>query len=214
MYESVLAHMKDTAFQKLLLQFDEDLAREARAQGCSDCDGKLHSAVFRRKPRGTLQPLEPEFCVRFSFCCDSDGCRHRTTPPSLRFLHRRIYLGAIVVLVSALRCGAAPFRMKALRELVGVSRQTVLRWQRWWQGVFPQTAFWRAGQGALRAPVEIGELPLSLLEQFTGTTKSAVRAAEPADQQEHDLCDLLERVLDLLRFMKPLTGGDRRGKTM
>jgi hypothetical protein len=194
MYESVLAHMKDRAFQKLLLEFDEDLAEEARAQGCPDCNGKLHSAVFRRKPRGTLQSFEPEFCMRLSFCCATDGCRHRTTPPSLRFLSRRIYLGAVVVLVSALRSGATPCRMKALQELVGVSRQTVLRWQHWWQEVFPHTAFWRGARGALRAPVEIGTLPLSLLEQFTGAAS--------------------ERLLDLLRFLKPLTGGRRSEKVM
>lgn len=194
MYESVLADLKDPAFQKLLLQFDEDLAKQARAQGCCDCDGKLHSAVFRRKPRGTFQALEPEFCVRFSFCCATDGCRHRSTPPSLRFLNRRTYLGAIVVLVSALRSGATAFRMKALKEQVGVSRQTVLRWQCWWQEVFPRTAFWRGAQGALRAPVDIGALPLSLLEQFVGTAR--------------------DRLLDLLHFLKPLTGGRRGAEAM
>jgi hypothetical protein len=194
MYQSVLAQMKDPAFQKLLLEFDEDLAKEARLQGCPDCNGKLHSAVFQRKPRGTLQPLDPEYCVRFSFCCSRDGCRHRTTPPSLRFLHRRVYLGAVVVLVSALRCGATPLRMEALKERVGVSRQTVLRWQLWWREVFPHTVFWRVAQGALRAPVQIGALPLSLLEQFAGTAR--------------------EQLLDLLRFLKPLTGGRRSAKTM
>lgn len=194
MYQSVLAQLKEPAFQKLLLQFDEDLAKEVRAQGCPDCNGQLHSAVYRRKPRGTLQVLEPELCVRFSFCCDRDGCRHRTTPASLRFLNRRVYLGAVVVLVSALRSGATPCRMKALKELVGVSRQTVLRWQHWWQEVFPYTAFWRGARGALRTPVESGMLPLSLLEQFTGTAR--------------------ERVLDLLRFLKPLTGGRRSAKAM
>lgn len=194
MYESMFAHLKDPTFQLLLLQFDEDLAREARAQGCPDCDGKLHSAVFRRKPKGTLQRLEPEFCVRFSFCCAKDGCRHRTTPPSLRFLARRIYLGAVIVLVSALRCGATPFRMKELKRLVGVSRQTVARWQSWWQEVFPKSAFWRVAQGALRAPVERGALPLSLLEQFCGTAR--------------------ERLVDLLRFLQPLTGGARSAKAM
>ena len=194
MYDSLLAQMKDPAFHRLLLQFDEDLAKQARAQGCPDCNGKLHSAVFQRKPRGTLQPLEPEYCVRFSFCCSRDGCRHRTTPPSLRFVHRRIYLGAVVVLVSALRCGATPFRMEALKELVGVSRQTVLRWQGWWQEVFPHTVFWRAVQGALRAPVEIGALPLSLLERFAGTAR--------------------QQLLDLMRFLKPLTGGRRRAEAM
>lgn len=194
MYQSVLAQLKEPAFQKLLLQFDEDLAKEARAQGCPDCNGKLHSAVFRRKPRGTLQGLEPELCVRFSFCCDRDGCRHRTTPPSLRFLNRRVYLGAVVVLVSALRSGATPSRMTALKELVGVSRQTVLRWEHWWQEVFPVTAFWRGARGALHEPVEAATLPLSLLEQFTGAAR--------------------ERLLDLLRFLKPLTGGRRSARAM
>jgi hypothetical protein len=194
MYDSLLAHLKDPPFQKLLLRFDEDLAKETRAQGCPDCDGKLHSAVYRRKPRGTLQPLEPEYCVRFSFCCSIDGCRHRTTAPSLRFLHRRIYLGAVVVLVSALCCGVTPFRMEALKERVGVSRQTVLRWQRWWQEVFPHTVFWRVAQGALLAPVEIGALPLCMLERFAGTAR--------------------EQLLDLLRFLKPLTGGRRSAKAM
>jgi hypothetical protein len=194
MYESVLAHLGDPDLQQFLQHCDEDLAREAREQGCPDCHGKLHSAVYRRKPRGTVRPLEPKYRVRFSFCCARDGCRHRTTPPSLRFLNRRIYLGAVVVLVSALRCGATPLRMKALKERVGVSRQTVLRWQHWWQEVFAQSAFWRAAQGALRAPVEIGALPLSLLEQFLGTPR--------------------ERLLDLLRFLKPLTGGSRRAHAM
>ncbi len=194
MYESVLAHLKDPTFQRLLFKFDEDLAREAREQGCPDCEGKLHSAVYRRKPRGTLEPLTPEYCVRFSFCCAKDGCRDRMTPPSLRFLNRRIYLGAVVALVSALRCGAAPFRTKRLKDLVGVSRQTVSRWQSWWQESFPKSDFWRAAQGALRAPVEIGALPLSLLDQFTGSAR--------------------ERLLDLLRFLKPLTGGQRSAKVM
>jgi hypothetical protein len=194
MYASALAHVKEPAFQMLLLRFDEDLAREVRGQGCPDCDGKLHSAVFRRKPRGTLQPLEPELCVRFSFCCNADGCRHRATPPSLRFLGRRIYLGAVVVLVSALRSGAAPFRMESLKERVGVSRQTVLRWQRWWQEVFPQTAFWRAARGGLRAPVEIATLPGSLLDQFSGEAR--------------------DRLLDMLRLLKPLTGGRRSANPM
>ncbi|HZA02865.1 MAG TPA: hypothetical protein VE665_11360 [Hyphomicrobiaceae bacterium] len=194
MYESVLAHLNDPAFQQLLLQFDEDLATEARRLGCPDCDGKLHSAVYRRKPRGTVRPLEPQFRVRFSFCCAKDGCRRRSTPASLRFLNRRIYLGAVVVLVSALRCGATPFRMKSLKALVGVSRQTVLRWQRWWREVFPHTDFWRAAQGALRAPVEIGALPLSLLDEFLGGAQ--------------------ERLLDLLRFLQPLSGGRRSAKAM
>jgi hypothetical protein len=86
MYRSGLIRLNDPEFRRLLLKFDEDLAREARAQGCADCRGKLHAAPYLRKPRGTVVPLDPEYCVRFSFCCAVDGCRHRATPPSLRFL--------------------------------------------------------------------------------------------------------------------------------
>jgi len=41
-----------------------------------------------------------------SFCCALDGCRSRATPPSLRFLGRKVYLAAIVVLIAILRHGA------------------------------------------------------------------------------------------------------------
>jgi hypothetical protein len=34
-----------------------------------------------------------------------DGCRSRTTPPSLRFLGRKVYLATIVVLVSMMQYG-------------------------------------------------------------------------------------------------------------
>ncbi|NLS97786.1 MAG: hypothetical protein GXX96_37065 [Planctomycetaceae bacterium] len=39
---------------------------------------------------------------------DRDGCRKRTTPLSVRFLGRKVYLGAVVVLVAAMRQGPSP----------------------------------------------------------------------------------------------------------
>ena len=194
MYGAVLARLSDADFHRLLLKCDEDLAREVRAQGCLDCRGVLHAAPYPRKPRGISIRLEPEHRQRFSFCCARDGCRHRATPPSLRFLGRRVYLAAVVVLITAMRCGATPARMEKLQKLVGVSRQTVVRWERWWREVLPASPFWRAVCGAFGSPVERSELPASLLQQFAGT--------------------LEEQLLALLRFIAPLSGGMRSAKTL
>ena len=99
MYQALLA---DVRFHQLLLNFDHDMADTARGQGCS-CGGVLHSARYRRKPRGLPTGLDKNaYCWRFSFCCAVDGCRHRATPPSLRFLGGRVYLATTVVMLSAM----------------------------------------------------------------------------------------------------------------
>ena len=97
LYATLLA---DARFHELLLAFDADLADAARAGRCRHCDGALHSAKFKRKPRGRGCKLGPEHDQRFSFCCAVDGCRGRETPASLRFLGRRVYVAAIVVLIA------------------------------------------------------------------------------------------------------------------
>jgi hypothetical protein len=74
-----------------------------RRAGCALCCGVLHSARYWRKPRGRACDVGPEHDRRFSFCCAVDGCRSRATPPSLRFLGRKVYLATIVVLVSMMQ---------------------------------------------------------------------------------------------------------------
>ncbi|MGH8322198.1 MAG: hypothetical protein ACRETD_00130 [Steroidobacteraceae bacterium] len=115
-------------------------------------------------------------------------------PPSMRFLGRKVYWGAVVVLVSALRSGATPVRMARMTELLGVSRRTVDRWRRWWTEVFPHTRCWAAGSGLFAIPVPPGRLPLSLLERFAGPIETALQA--------------------LLRFVLPVTGGDTAVRAM
>src|SRR5271157_4368665 len=66
-------------------------------------DGPLHRSDYDRKPRGALiAPAGEAFVRRFSLCCGREGCRKRATPPSLRFLGRRVYLGAVVLVASML----------------------------------------------------------------------------------------------------------------
>jgi hypothetical protein len=99
LYQAVLA---DAKFHEQLLVFDRDLSVTARAAGCHLCGGALHSAQFARKPRGCPAGLSQAYGPRFSFCCAADGCRKRMTPPSLRFLGRKVYLATVVTLISAL----------------------------------------------------------------------------------------------------------------
>src|SRR5207253_2677415 len=138
LYRALLA---DARFHELLLAFDRDLAAAARAAGCVRCGGVLHSARFWRQPRGGPAGLGEAYNQRLSFCCAEDLCRKRATPPSFRFLGRKAYLGAVVVLVSAMRQGTAAARQ--LRELVGVSRRTIGRWRVWWRSVFVASPFWK-----------------------------------------------------------------------
>lgn len=166
MYQQLLG---DAAFYRLLLRFDEELAAAERPKGCRVCGKRLEASDFPRKPRGMAGDLGGRFAERLSFCCADRTCRKRRTPPSLRFLGRKVYLGAVVVLIAAMRCGASPARMRRLHELVGVSRHTVLRWRKWWREQLPATPFWRALTGALMPPISIADLPASLLEGFAGT---------------------------------------------
>lgn len=148
-----------------LLQFDRDLRDEMQAAGCS-CGGCLHVADYARKPRGGPAKLPAGYDRRLSLCCAREGCRKRATPPSVRFLGRRVYLGAVVVLASAMRQGLSARRVAELRALVGVSRRTLERWRRWWLELFAATPLWKELRGRLVAAVDFGRLPASLLERF------------------------------------------------
>lgn len=156
---------RDASFWLFLFSIDQDLAESSRKQACP-CGGRLHRANYLRKPRGGPDDLPEQYRQRLSFCCDRDGCRRRVTPPSVRFLGRKVYLGAVVVLVAAMRQGPTPRRVRELSELFGADRRTIARWQVFWQEHFPQTPFWKVARGRLVPTVEIATLPRSLLEAF------------------------------------------------
>ena len=70
-----------------------------------------------------------------------------------------------------------------------MSRRTVERWCRWWRAEFVETPFWRLAGARFAVPVAPAVLPSSLLERFG------------------DECQ--EKLVALLRFLGPLTGGVR-----
>jgi hypothetical protein len=178
--------LSDKRFYELLLGFDRQIADAAHEGRCQRCGAKLHCGSFARKPRGVPAGLGPEYCERFSFCCAARECRKRDTPGSLRFLGRKVFLGAMVVLITAMQSGLTPARARQLEALVGVSRRTVARWRDWWCSVFTMSPFWRA-QGAFVPPVTTADLPVSLLERFAG--------------------DIEQQLISLLRFLAPITTG-------
>ncbi len=176
----------DVRLYEVLGEIDGDLAQRAREQGCR-CGGRLHCARYPRKPRGGPVGLGAGYELRESDCCAQDGCRRRTTPPSVRFLGRKVYLGAVVVLVSALRQGPNPTRVRVLHDLFGVGERTLRRWRQWWQKIFAAGSFWRAARGRFMPSVGAGELPRAVVERFGAQTTDG-------------LCRLL-------RFLSPITTG-------
>ena len=181
----------DARLYAFLWECDRDLAAEARAGGCVVCGGRVDSARYPRKPRGGPTDLGPACETRESFCCAKDGCRKRLTPPSLRFLGRKVYLGAVVVLVAAMRHGATPTRVARLQGLVGASPRTLARWRRWWREAFASSRFWRAAAGRFGTPIARERLQWSLLERFAGEAR--------------------DRLVATLRFLGPITTASARG---
>ncbi|MGH7633501.1 MAG: hypothetical protein ACRENC_07205 [Gemmatimonadaceae bacterium] len=182
MYQSVLT---DVRLFELLWRIDQDLARVVQAKGCGRCGGRLDRADYARKPRGVPPNLSTEHAVRLSLCCAAEGCRRRSTPPSARFLGRRVYVGAAIMGITALQPGARCRDARALREWLGVSARTLARWRRWWRDVFATSAFWCNARGQLRTPIPARALPGALLRRFAG--------------------DLQTQLIAGLRFLAPIT---------
>jgi hypothetical protein len=181
--------LQDAKLYLLLLRFDEDLARETQRRRCQRCGGRLDQDHFPRKPRVPSGVALPDgYDERFSYSCAVDGCRKRHTPPSTRFLGRRVYLGAVVVLATAMQQGPARWRASRLRELFGVSLQTLARWRAWWTEAFAESAFWKAARAAFSPPVAATAAPSALVERFAGAAH--------------------EQLAALLRFLAPLSTPD------
>lgn len=185
MYQKVL---QDASFFELLSRFDEDLAADVREAGCG-CGGVLHSARYPRKPRGGPEALGQERVMRASFCCAEEGCRRRVTPPSLRFLGRKVFFGVVVLLLPILREGPTPGRVRRLEARFGVSRRTLYRWRRWWLETVSRSRWWQQQRGCFPGRVDGKALPGGLLAPFG------------------DIDPVVDRVVAALRLLTSLPAG-------
>lgn len=187
-YHSVV---RDVTFLRALLDLDYQIACSVQGRRCAHCDGPLHWAPYPRVPRGVLPAaLIESFSKRWSLCCGAEDCRRRTTPPSVCFLGRRQYIGAMFLILSMLRHGVAEGRAgeEAVCEfhaLVPVDARTLTRWRRWWHRQLPATTFWRAATGRFVPAIGTESLPVSLVTRFLG--------------------DVAACVTSCLRFLSPLT---------
>jgi hypothetical protein len=161
----------NASFPDALLALDRELARETKQRGCPRCAGVLDVANYPRKPRGGPFELDGEHGRRLSLCCRREGCRLRVTPPSVRFLGRRVYLSVAVLLCGVLRQGPTPWRVDALRRVVGADRRTLERWRRWWIERVGGSRVFEIGRADFMPPPEGSGLPQSLLDSFIGTAR-------------------------------------------
>ena len=152
-------------FFHFLTEIDKDLAEIARACGCSRCGGKLDTSDFRRGGFGLPAEAGEGTLLRFSFCCREDGCRKRMTPDSLRFLYRKAYAAAVVVLLAVITNGDDAKRATALARAVRVDRSTLRRWRKWWREDVAASAYWLSRRGDL-PPELTSPLPQRLVEAF------------------------------------------------
>lgn len=150
----------------LLPRFDDDLAARVREGGCPRCGGRLDVADYPRKPRGGSIELGDDYGMRRSFCCAVEGCRRRRTPPSVRFLSRTVYIGAVAVLAAAMQHGPTKQRVARLAALLGINRRTLVRWRRWWSSTFRVSRFWDSLRGRFMPAVDEATMPASLLSRM------------------------------------------------
>ena len=161
-------------FFEELTRLDEKIAQAVAANDCPACGGRLHRGNYERKPRGALIAPEGETSVtRFSLCCGREGCRKRALPPSVRFLGRRVYLGAVVIVASIVAQALATLR--EIRSKTGVPARTVRRWLGWWSGPFITTEVFVTVSARL-VGVAVAQLPSSIVDRFEGSPATRVRA--------------------------------------
>lgn len=163
-----------------LTDLDARIAQQVAAGGCRWCGGPLHQANYERKPRGGGLAVAGEaFTLRHSLCCGREGCRKRALPPSLRFLGRRVYLEAVVLLASVAAQLVSAHR--DARAITGVPGRTLRRWGSWWRSTFPQGPVWTELRARfMPPPPDDTDLPRSLMARLHDELEQEMAAVPPA----------------------------------
>lgn len=181
----------DVTFWSSLFSQDQQVADQTQAAGCPYCGGALHVANYPRKPRGEQRRILGEaYTRRLSFSCAREGCRRRTTPHSVRFLGRKVYLGAVISVLSAGAKALNGTQYSKLIEQLNLPAQTLNRWRHWWNEQVPASACWQSLSGWFSPPIPPQGLPGELLVRVQGS----------------DLCDRLRVLLQLLSPLSCVSG--------
>jgi len=172
-YHTLVRH---PSFPSYLGKIDADIAQFYDEQGCGKCHGPLdRSDYFRSTGFGITEASDKEARRRHSLCCRVDGCRSRVTPPSLRFAKGKWFLSVVIVLMTAMQHGITAERRTELQKQLGISRQTIDRWRKWWRETFVASPMWHIWRS--RCPLANGAaLPDALLLHFQASAKTPCHA--------------------------------------
>ena len=141
--------LQEVILFRVLHHIDQDLALACQHARCPFCNSPLHNAPYPRKPRGGPDNVPQEYFVRLSLCCSKEDCRRRVLPPSCLFLGRNVYWGAVILIVTTLwQQKPKDNSINMLARKFEVSRNTVVRWIRYFHEVFP-----KMNRGGLCFPV-------------------------------------------------------------
>ena len=163
--------------------FDQEITKKFQSTNqCKRCGGKLNCDNYPRKPRGLPPEAEKYYQFRFSFTCGS--CRKRATPPSVRFLGRKVYISIVVILISST---AKEIQQAIFKTNPFFSLTTIKRWRNWWMRL-PDSSAWRAIQGVISPNTQRQFLPDYLINIFSKVQPS-----------------LTEAYYSLLKFISPIT---------
>ncbi len=164
-------HVPSESVLRAMAALDRQIAQETRDLGCRHCGARLHSAPWRRKPRGG--PDLPDHCnTRWGLCCGT--CRKRTLPRSVLFCGRHVYLKAVMLLVVAARQrGLSAPSMSRLRLMFGVSRDTIVRWMAVFLDRLPGAPAWMSARGRMPPSVRDADVPSALLDLLLGDDPDA-----------------------------------------
>jgi hypothetical protein len=190
-----------------LMEFDRKIAGAVASRGCSHCGGALHQGNYQRKPRGgRIGTAGEAFTLRHSLCCGREGCRKRALPPSLRFLGRRVYLEA-VILIATLQAMMV-HSLQTARQMSGVPIRTLRRWHGWWTETFPRLNAWTERRALfVPPPPEASQLPKSLLDRLCAQLPAPPSAAALMEVAGRFLAPVTtESVADGSRFVRHALG--------
>lgn len=170
---SEIARLITPDFIQELCREDSEEAERAKAAGCRFCGGVLHWARYWRKPRGIAERVA-ELEHRASFCCAK--CRRRSTPKSVIFLGRKVYLGACIAVAGILRGEGATVAKTC--GLIGMSVETLRRWKCWWQDSVQGGSWWSAVRARVMPSIECNPFISKLFDRFlmhAGEAQAALR---------------------------------------
>lgn len=159
--------LRHVSLFRVLHQIDQDLSQSCQQAGCPYCDGPLHKASYFRKPRGGPENIPEEYQIRLSLCCGRESCRRRVLPPSCLFMGRKVYWRAVILIVATLR-QRRPSRasINLLVRKFSISRQTIVRWIKYFRAEFGSTPGWQNLRGLVTARISNHDLPGSLIDYF------------------------------------------------